>query len=244
MTERADRPAEIGGAMKLVAAIVAGAAVACQGTPEDGSARVTASIGPEGGTIAVADGPQVDVPAGALPAPATLTLQRATDVASAPAGAQWASPPWTLQPQWLEFAAPVTVTFPVDPSALDAGLVVVTTAPGVAGALALAAAPVDPAHVATRSTRFATGGPAIAACPAACQESSDALGATLRCSAQCLGHSYVLSCDGPAGASSCTCAIDGVVTATISADGQDAGAAESLYGQLCGFPSSSWAAGM
>jgi len=218
--------------------------MACHSTSGEGLSSVSAQIGPEGGTLVASDGTRVDVPGGAVPATVTLTLQPATG-APAPSGAVFASTPWSLQPEWLEFAQPITVTFPVDPSRLDAGPVVLTTARSAIGYLALAASAVDATHVAARSTRFATGAVASADCPASCTAGTDPVGQTLRCSTTCAGHEYLLSCSGPASdEASCTCAVDGVVTSAMRVDTGDGGAGESIYGGSCDFPSSSWTRGM
>ena len=221
-------------------AVVSGAAIACQSTSSGGLAGVSAEIGPEGGTLVASDGTRVDVPGGALPATVTLTLQPAWG-APAPSGAAFVSSPWTLEPEWLEFAQPITVTFPVDRAQLDAGPVVLTTAHATDGYVALAASAVDATHVAARSTHFATGAVASTGCPATCTTGADPVGQTLRCSATCAGHRYLLSCSGPSSEpSSCTCAIDGVVTSAMRVDTGDGGAGESIYSASCDFPSSAW----
>lgn len=231
------------GAIRLLA-VLSGAALACQSSSSGGLSSIAAEIGPEGGTLTASDGTRVDVPAGALPAPAMLTLEPATG-AQPPAGAAFISPPWTLQPDWLQFAQPIAVTFPIDRTALDAGAIIVTTAQATSGYLALAATAVDATHVATRSTHFATGGAAAASCPASCTTSVDPVGQTLRCSTSCIGHSYVLSCSGPVGAAaSCSCIVDGVVASAMTSDTGDGGAGRQLYTAQCGFPSSSWTGGM
>lgn len=231
------------GAIRLLA-VVSSAALACQSSSSGGLSSVAAEIGPEGGTLTASDGTRVDVPGGALPAPAMLTLEPAAG-SQPPAGATFVSSPWTLQPDWLQFAQPITVTFPVDVSALDGGAIVLTTAPSTSGYLALAATAVDATHLAARSTHFATGAAASASCPASCTTGVDAVGQTLRCSAACVGHSYVLSCSGPVGfAASCTCAVDGVVASAMAVDTGDGGAGEGIYTTQCGFPSSSWTGGM
>jgi hypothetical protein len=226
-------------------AVLSGAAIACQSSSSGGGlSSVSAQIGPEGGTLVASDGTRVDVPGGALPAVATLTLQPASG-AQAPAGATFVSSPWTLQPDWLQFAQPITVTFPVDGASLDAGAIVLTTAPSTTGYLALAAVPVDATHVAAHATHFATGAAASASCPASCTAGADPVGQKLRCTSTCAGHSYVLSCSGPAGvASSCTCSVDGVVASAMKVDTGDGGAGTSIYTAQCGFPSSSWTGGM
>jgi hypothetical protein len=173
-----------------------------------------------------------------------LTLQPATG-AQPPAGATFVSSPWTLEPDWLQFAQPITVTFPVDRTALDAGAIVLTTAPSISGYLALAATSVDATHVTARSTHFATGAAAAASCPASCTTDVDPVGQTVLCSTTCEGHSYVLSCSGPVGAAaSCSCIVDGVVASAMALDTGDGGAGEELYTTQCGFPSSSWTGGM
>jgi hypothetical protein len=234
-------------AIRLLAAVaVSGFAIACQSSSSGGAAAsaVSVRIGPEGGTLAAADGTRVDVPEGALPAVVTLTLQPAPG-AQAPAGATFVSSQWTLQPDWLQFAKAITVTFEADVASLDGGAIVLTTAPSASGYLALAATAVDSTHVAAHASHFATGAVAAADCPATCTAASDPVGQTVSCNATCLGHAYVLSCSGPAGAPSpCTCSIDGAVVSAFQVGLADAGTGTSIYGAQCAFPSTSFTRGM
>ena len=196
---------------------------------------VSASIGPEGGALVGLDGVRVDVPPGALGVAVELTL-RASAGAPAPAGAAFVSTPWTLEPVWLEFARPLTVTFPVAPASGAGAPIVVTTAQGTGGYLALAGTRVDVAHVAARTTHFATGGPVEASCPVTCTGSPDAGATSLRCASRCLGHAYVLTCAGPSGSTPCSCAIDGVVSDAVRVDTTDAGSGIGTYASVCAFP--------
>lgn len=83
-------------------------ATACGGTgtaQRDGSGTVGAS----GGTVSSSSGARLDVPAGALAAATTLTVQATGDVA--PGGA----PVFRLGPDGTTFARPVTITLPLPP---------------------------------------------------------------------------------------------------------------------------------
>lgn len=74
----------------------------------------SASIGPEGGTVATADGAMtVDIPAGALAAPTTITIQPITTHIPGPIGSAV-----RLGPEGQTFAAPVTLTFHYDEAEL------------------------------------------------------------------------------------------------------------------------------
>ncbi len=236
MTSVRDRTIEWARSAGLLAASLG--VVACQSSSSGGAApSISAAIGPEGGSLVASDGTRVDVPAGALPATATLTLRAASGVA-APAGGAFASTPWTLEPDWLQFAEPITVTFPIEPGRLDGGAIVASTAQGVSGYLAFAATRVDGSHVAARTTHFATGGPVEATCPAICTGSVTGGETSLRCATTCLGHAYLLSCAGPPESTPCTCSVDGVVTGAARLDTRDGGAAP-IYLSFCELPASS-----
>jgi hypothetical protein len=82
----------------------------------------SASIGAAGGSVATPAGARVVVPAGALAAATTIAIAR--DDAGAPplpAGFAAAGPIFAFTPHGTVFAAPVTVTIPVDPAAVAAG---------------------------------------------------------------------------------------------------------------------------
>jgi hypothetical protein len=221
--------------------------IGCQSSSSGGGlSGVAAEIGPEGGILTASDGTRFEIPAGALPAAATLTLKPASPI-EAPPGATFVSNAWTLDPEWLQFAAPITVTFPIDGSRLDGGPIVLSSAPPTTGYLtpapegdlAFAGTVVDSTHVSASTTRFGTGGVATASCPAQCATTVDPVGQTLSCSATCLGHAYSLTCNAPVGSpGSCTCSVDGVVASATRVD-TDGGLGEVLYTTACGFPSSS-----
>lgn len=77
----------------------------------DGSG-VAAEIGPEGGTLTSADGIlTLDIPPGALSSATKIQLAR---LGSPPAGSQ--GPAYDLQPEGLEFALPVRLSFAIPPN--------------------------------------------------------------------------------------------------------------------------------
>ena len=92
---------------------------------------ITQVIGPAGGRIATPDGAfAVDVPAGALAAETTLSVQPIT--LTAPGGFGQA---YRLGPDGQTFAQPVTLTFRLDgASALDFAVAAVATQPATGGA--------------------------------------------------------------------------------------------------------------
>jgi hypothetical protein len=87
-----------------------GAVVGCGGSPGGGgdTAATSTQICAEGGSISVA-GATLTVPAGALAACQTITL---TVGGTAPAGYDAYSPLVTIEPQYLTFSTPATLTVP------------------------------------------------------------------------------------------------------------------------------------
>jgi len=163
----------------------------------------------------------------------------------APPDATLVGTAYSLEPAWLQFAEPVSVTLTVDPARLPAGSsldgVLVLTTAADAGVLALPSTMADATHVRATTTHFATGASALAGCPVQCSSTEQDAGPLLQCSTTCVGHAYSLSCAGPPGSEPCTCATDGVVTAVSAIDAGVVGALQSVYLASCDFPSTSWA---
>lgn len=80
-------------------------------------------IGPAGGSVALADGARVDIPAGALAANTTITIREIALPSGAvlPPTGVLASKVYSLEPNGQSFAVPVTVTLPYNPSGLPSG---------------------------------------------------------------------------------------------------------------------------
>ncbi len=93
------------------------------GVTVTGAGGSTAVIGATGGTIQLADGAKLEIPAGALGAPTQIT------VTPVPLPANAEAPPtgvvvgklYSFEPHGLHFNQPVKMTFPYDPSLLPAG---------------------------------------------------------------------------------------------------------------------------
>jgi hypothetical protein len=98
----------------LIAALAAGA-VACSGASEDDSG-VTDTIGAAGGTVSHPDGVAIEIPAGALATPTTISIRRGGSVGGAPM--------YLFEPEALDFDgdAVATVSFPVAGGATDASV--------------------------------------------------------------------------------------------------------------------------
>src|SRR5262245_42580218 len=88
------------------------AALSCGGC-SDSPKQIMGSIGPSGGTVAMADGSaQVAVPANAVNT--TTAISITTDTTSVPAALGFAvSPVYHFQPDGLQLAQPATVTLGV-----------------------------------------------------------------------------------------------------------------------------------
>lgn len=98
-------------------------AAGCGGGSGDAGDSASASIGPAGGTVATASGAQVVIPAGALAAPTTITIERADAGAPVlPQGFVVGGGMFAFTPHGTTFSAPVMVSLPVDLSAMPAGL--------------------------------------------------------------------------------------------------------------------------
>src|SRR5436305_691425 len=86
----------------------------------------SAAIGSEGGTVALANGPVMRIPAGALPASVRVSIVQS---AAAPPREAF-SKVYQFSPESITFAHPAEVSFPVPPDAAQA--VVYWTRPGSA----------------------------------------------------------------------------------------------------------------
>jgi hypothetical protein len=98
----------------LIAALAAGA-VACNSASEDDSG-VSDTIGAAGGTVSHPDGVAIEIPAGALSTPTTISIQRG--------GTQAGAPMYLFKPEALHFDgdAVATVSFPVAGGATEASV--------------------------------------------------------------------------------------------------------------------------
>jgi hypothetical protein len=126
--------------------------------PACSSTHIVKAIGPEGGTIALADGTGVAVGAGALPASTNVTVT-VDDGAPAPSTATLVGQAYRFGPEGQTFSAPVTVTIAVDLGKLPPGKsiadVIVYTAPVSAPAyVALETTVGDGGHVRATTTHF------------------------------------------------------------------------------------------
>jgi hypothetical protein len=79
------------------------------------------TVGVRGGTVAIADGPTITIPAGALADDTVITITPTTALEGALSDA------YNFEPEGLTFTRPVTITLPFDPTKLAEGAV-----PGVA----------------------------------------------------------------------------------------------------------------
>ncbi len=119
----------------LLAAAFALVLPGCGGGDDDGPDSASASIGAGGGSVATPAGARVVIPAGALAAPTTIAIDRSDAAAPAlPAGFVAAGSTFAFMPHGTAFAAPVTVSIPVDPSLVAAGRVPTLYKTNAAGA--------------------------------------------------------------------------------------------------------------
>lgn len=93
-----------------------GIAVACDRChAPPGELVSVASIGPEGGTLSLSNGPALEIGTGVLASATTLTVGVTSTTAPMPSDAQPVGPVYEFGPSGLVFSDPVTVTFPVPP---------------------------------------------------------------------------------------------------------------------------------
>jgi hypothetical protein len=97
------------GAFLFAAALACGGAKQGGGGQDDTGGGGSASVGPSGGTVSVRNGPDLQIPANALAADTTITIQQATT--PAPDGALTAV--YDFEPDGTGFSSPVTVSFPL-----------------------------------------------------------------------------------------------------------------------------------
>jgi hypothetical protein len=115
-------------------------------------------IGPNGGTVTLSDGTSVQIPAGALSGPTTITIT-ANSSLPPPDGGSWVGTPYLFGPEGTQFAAPVTVTLAFVPSELPAdagpsGITIVTAPAGSSAFTVLPTTVVDATHVSAPTTHF------------------------------------------------------------------------------------------
>jgi hypothetical protein len=101
----------------LLALLAAGVLAACGGRVEPPSLN---QVGPAGGSVTI-NGVRIDVPAGALSAPTTLSVSPTTTSPAAPQGATAVGTAFDLGPAGTTFAQPVTVTLPFDATQVGSG---------------------------------------------------------------------------------------------------------------------------
>ncbi len=91
------------------------AGTACGGD-DDTAATITAVIGPEGGTVELAGGGKVEVPAGALSADTKITITKLndSDVPALPEHLEAAGKPYAFKPHGLTFAEEVKIEIPYE----------------------------------------------------------------------------------------------------------------------------------
>ncbi len=118
-------------------------------------------IGPEGGSVLLADGSRVDVPAGALATGVSVTIGLTPSAAALPSSDGIAAgSSYLLGPEGQTFLKPVTVTLAFEPSRLPAdvpgdGISVVTSpATGTPDYSPLPTTIVDSTHVSAQTTHF------------------------------------------------------------------------------------------
>src|SRR5205823_13233790 len=103
--------------MKRLSFVCASTLLACSVAISDPPADpASATIGSEGGTLAIANGPVMRIPPGALPTPTQVSIVRSG--ATQPDSAL--SPVYVFKPEATTFAQPAEVSFPVPPDVADA----------------------------------------------------------------------------------------------------------------------------
>jgi hypothetical protein len=128
--------------------------VACGSAPPSVSSKVP----PEGGTVSIADGTSVSIPAGALAQNTTIQISGEPNSVSIN-DVDLVGPVYRFGPEGTQFAQPVTVTLFYDPSRMPAGetasdIVIMTAAVGSSDFVPLTTAIVDARHVSTTTTHF------------------------------------------------------------------------------------------
>jgi hypothetical protein len=143
----------------LRALTVAGVVLsACHQAPAADS-KVSRVIGPAGGTVTASDGSSVDIPAGALASPTTITME-VVATSTLPGGGVSGGAAYAIEPEGQTFLAPVTVTLSFDRTALPAmtqgsDLAIFTTSVGTTDhGYWLATQLVDDSHIAAQSSHF------------------------------------------------------------------------------------------
>lgn len=102
--------------MTLVAMLIA----ACGSDDNSGPiTQVSKLIGPSGGTVELADGGKVEIPAGALPSSTTITVTEVKNPPPLPPNLEAAGKAFAFEPHGLVFERPVKVTLPIDGAEAD-----------------------------------------------------------------------------------------------------------------------------
>jgi hypothetical protein len=125
------------------------------------SGPLAKQIGPEGGSVLLADGSGVVIPPGALSAGTSVTVALAQSAGALPSS-DWiaAGPFYLLGPEGQAFSKPVTVTLAFDPSRLPEDVpaddisIVTSKATGTPDYDALPTTMVDSTHVSAQTTHF------------------------------------------------------------------------------------------
>ncbi len=151
-----------------VGSLVAGGFLACvasttpssqQGPAAGDGSQGSMLIGPAGGTLSLADGSSITIPAGALSTATEITMAPAPG-SPFPGGGISGVPGYELGPEGLTFAVPATVTLSFSPLALPAGaetsdLTMLTAPVGVSDyAYSMVTSVVDPTHISAQTSHF------------------------------------------------------------------------------------------
>jgi len=139
-------------------------------------ATVSQSISPDGGTLTTAQGVSVDVPAGALAAPTTLTVESmpsaipSTGTVALTGGSATSAiavgTPFVFGPEGTTFSVPVTVTLPFDATKLPTGktsaaIQIATASVGTSAFTLLTTTVVDTSHVSAPTSHFSAFVPVV-----------------------------------------------------------------------------------
>ncbi len=123
------------------------------------ASKVSQMVGPVGGTVTASDGSSVDIPAGALASPTTITMEVVAP-SILPGGSVSGGAAYAMGPEGQTFLAPVTVTLRFDRTALPpmtqgSDLAIFTTSVGTTDhGYWLATQLVDDSHIAAQCSHF------------------------------------------------------------------------------------------
>ena len=103
---------------------IAGLLSACGGGEEtNGRPTAKATVGIDGGTVALEGGASIEIPPGAVDEDATLTISESDQTPSLPEGLELVGRVWEMGPSGTTFAAPARITLPL-PEGQDPGDIV------------------------------------------------------------------------------------------------------------------------